>query len=66
MRYLSIRDLVQNIKVEFGMIARVEEALINWSGQKVGVAKDNSCVWSSTLQTIYLEYFVFLCTVNNC
>ena len=44
MRYLSIRYLVQNLRVEFGMIARAEEALINWSGQEGGVARDNSWV----------------------
>ena len=29
--------------------ARAEEALINWSGQEVGVAKDNSWVWPKTI-----------------
>ena len=45
---------------------RAEEALINWSGQEVGVAKDNAWVWSSTIHTFYSEYFVFLSIVNNC
>ena len=40
MSYLSIRYLVQNLRVEYGMIARAEEALINWSGQEVCVAKN--------------------------
>ena len=51
-------------------LSRAEEALINWSGQEVGVAKDNhGCgqgVWSSILYTFYSEYFVFLSIVNNC
>ena len=34
--------------------------------QFMGVAKDNSWVWSSTIYTFYSEYFVFLSIVNNC
>ena len=51
-----------------GLPTRTEEALINWSGQEVGVAKDNSWVWSRTIHgcgqvqyILYIQNTLFSC-----
>ena len=48
-------------------LSRAEEALINWSGQEVGVAKYYSWVWPRGMVK-YIIYFLFriLCFLVYC
>ncbi len=61
---LNLRDTQTNtLSIE---VTGTEEAIVNWTGQEMGVVKANSWVWPRTkLMGVGIQYFELLSIINN-